>query len=43
MDTSEFDDEIGRLEAEKARLRRTIELALESVKSLELSALSLRV
>jgi hypothetical protein len=40
MDTSEFDNEIGRLQAEKARLRRTIELASESVKSLGLSALS---
>jgi hypothetical protein len=40
LDTSELDNEIGRLQAEKAQLTRTIELALESVKSLELSALS---
>jgi hypothetical protein len=40
MDTSEFDNQLERLEAEKGRLRLTIELAWRSVESLEQTVLS---
>lgn len=40
MDSSEFDSELERLEATKIRLSLPIEIAWQSVKSLELSALS---
>lgn len=40
MDSSESDSQLERLEAKKIRLSLTIEIAWQSVKSLELSALS---